>query len=409
MIDVEDVKEDFPVLENRDIVYLDNAATTFNPLPVTRALMEYYNEFGTSVHRGIYQLANQTTEKFEGSRAKVADFISANSSREIVFTRNSTEALNLLAYSFHLWPEKKGEILVTQMDHHSNILSWQIMVSGSPKFQLKQVNVKRSGRLDLKDFKKKLSSDTVVVALPGISNVVGAVNPIKQVIKLSHEVDALVVLDGAQWLPHRPFDLSDYDVDFLAFSAHKMLGPTGLGVLYGREELLRQMPPPFGGGEMVRTVTEHEIKWNDLPQKFEAGTPPIAQVIAFGAALEYLDNLGMQEISDHVDSLTRKTISRLSKMPGTEIYGPGLNKPRGGLVSFNVEGIHPHDLATALDSLDNIAIRAGLHCAQPLHQAMGLNATARVSFYIYNNMAEIDKFIHALKEAKEILGVQDER
>ncbi|MEF8725928.1 MAG: aminotransferase class V-fold PLP-dependent enzyme, partial [Candidatus Bipolaricaulota bacterium] len=274
MIDVEDVKKDFPVLENRDIIYLDNAATTFTPLPVTRALMEYYNKFGTSVHRGIYQLANQTTEKFEGSRAKVADFIGANSSREIVFTRNSTEALNLLAYSFHLWAEKKGEILVTQMDHHSNILSWRIMTSGSPKFQLKQVSVKSSGRLDLKDFKKKLSSDTAVVALPGISNVVGAVNPIKKVIKLSHEVDALVVLDGAQWLPHRPFDLSDYDVDFLAFSAHKMLGPTGLGILYGREGLLRQMPPPFGGGEMVRTVTEHEVKWNDLPQKFEAGTPP---------------------------------------------------------------------------------------------------------------------------------------
>jgi len=409
MIDVEDVRKDFPVLENRDVIYLDNAATTFTPTPVTRALIEYYNKFGTSVHRGIYQLANETTEKFENSRAKVADFIGASSSREIVFTKNSTESLNILAYSFHLWPDKKGEILVTEMDHHSNMLPWRIMASGSKKFQLRYVNVSRSGQLDMEDYKRKLNSNTVVVGLPGISNVVGAVNPVKKVADLAHEVNALVVVDGAQWLPHKPFDVSEYSVDFLAFSAHKMLGPTGLGVLYGREELLRQMPPPFGGGEMVRSVTHQEIKWNEPPQKFEPGTPPIGQIIAFGAALDYLDNIGVPDIEEHVNTLTNKAIEELSEIPDVEIYGPLEGKSRGGLVAFNLEGVHPHDLASALDSLDNIAIRAGLHCAQPLHQAMSLNSTARVSFYIYNSTAEIDRFIDALREAKEILGVQDER
>lgn len=409
MIDVKQVKDDFPVLKNRDLIYLDNAATSLTPTPVIKALTNYYDQLGTSVHRGIYELANKTTQKFEGSRARVANFIGAESSREIVFTKNSTEALNLLAYSFHHWSEKEGEVLVTEMDHHSNILPWRIMVEGSTKFQVKSVKVNKNGQLDLEDFEKKLSSDTVVVGFPGISNVVGAVNPVKRITDLAHEANAFVVLDGAQWLPHRPFDLSDYEVDFLAFSAHKMLGPTGLGVLYGREELLSRMPPPFGGGEMVRSVTNQEITWNDLPQKFEAGTPPIAQVIAFGAALDYLNNLGIAEVNEHVDSLTGKAIQKLAEMPDVEVYGPKEGESRGGLISFNLKGVHPHDLATALDSLDNIAIRAGLHCAQPLHAAMGLHATARVSFYVYNDLAEIDRFVDGLSEAKKLLGVQNER
>jgi len=404
MVNVEAVKRDFPILENRDVVYLDNAATTLTPEPVIASLMNYYRNLGASVHRGIYRLADETTEKFESSRNRVADFIGADSPREIVFTKNCTEGLNILAYSLHLWSEKKGKILVTEMDHHSNILPWRFMVDGSDRFQLDYVSVTEEGKLDLDDFGSKLTSDTVAVAFPAISNVVGAINPVKKMAKMAHEKDALVVVDGAQWLPHRPFDVSEFEVDFLTFSAHKMLGPTGLGVLYGKEELLRRMPPPFGGGEMVLEVTRREVKWQEPPQKFEPGTPPIAQILCFESALDYLDDLGVGEVKKHVDSLAAKALKELSKLPYVEIYGPTEGEPRGGLVSFNVEGVHPHDLASALDSLENVAIRAGLHCAQPLHEIMGLNSSARVSFYVYNAPEDVDRLIDGVRGAKKILG-----
>ncbi|MFB6290877.1 MAG: aminotransferase class V-fold PLP-dependent enzyme [Candidatus Bipolaricaulia bacterium] len=404
MFSVESIKKDFPVLRNREVIYLDNAATTLTPDPVVRGLREYYEKLGTSVHRGIYNLADEATEKFESSRTRVANFIGANSSREIIFTGNCTQGINILAYSLHRWQEEEGNILVTEMDHHSNILPWKIMVEDSEKLQLDYVKVTKEGTLDMRDYRKKLSSDTVAVAFPGISNVVGTVNPIKKLTGLAHEKDALVVVDGAQWLPHRRFDVSEYDVDFLTFSAHKMLGPTGLGVLYGKEDLLRRMPPPFGGGEMVLNVTRTEVKWNELPRKFEPGTPPIAEIIAFKAALDYLEDLKLSNIEAHLDALTSKAMSELSKIPYVEVYGPEEGEPRGGLVSFNVEGIHPHDLSTALDSFDNIAIRAGLHCAQPLHEVMELSSSARASFYVYTASEEIDRFIDALKKAKKILG-----
>lgn len=408
MLNVKDVKRDFPVLQNRDVIYLDNAATTLTPESVIQSLQDYYQNLGASVHRGIYQLADETTEKYERSRNRVADFIGASSPREIVFTKNCTEGLNIISYSLHLWPEMEGKILVTEMDHHSNILPWRFMVNGSERFQLEYVDVTKEGKMDMEDYKSKLSPDTVAVGFPGISNVVGTVNPIKEMTDLAHENGAMVILDGAQWLPHREFDVSEYEVDFLTFSAHKMLGPTGLGVLYGKEELLRRMPPPFGGGEMVLNVTRREVKWNDPPQKFEPGTPPIAQIIAFGATLDYLEELALSEIKDHVDSLARRAVNKLSKVPYVDIYGPKEGEPRGGLVSFNVEGVHPHDLATALDSLDDIAIRAGLHCAQPLHEVMGLNSSARASFYVYNTSEDVDRFIDAVKEAKKILGGENE-
>ncbi len=408
MFNLKDVKRDFPVLKNRDIIYLDNAATTLTPDPVIRTLQDYYENLGASVHRGIYQLADKTTIRYENSRDKVADFIGADSSREVVFTRNSTEGVNILSYSFHHWSEMEGKILVTEMDHHSNILPWKFMVEGSEKFQLEYVDVTEEGKLDVEDYKSKLTDDTAAVAFPGISNVVGTVAPVGKLTNLAHENDALVILDGAQWLSHRPFDLSEFDVDFMTFSAHKMLGPTGLGVLYGKEKLLRRMPPPFGGGEMVLNVTRKKVKFNDPPEKFEPGTPPIAQIIAFGAALDYLEELGMSEIKDHVDRLVQKTLNKLSKLPYVEIYGPEEGERRGGLVSFNLEGVHPHDLATALDSLDNIAIRAGLHCAQPLHEALGLNSSARASFYVYNASEDVVRFIDSLKEAKKILGGENE-
>lgn len=404
MLNVKDIKKDFPVLENRDVIYLDNAATTLTPQPVIQSLSNYYENLGASVHRGIYRLADETTEKYESSRNRVADFIGAESPDEIVFTKNCTEGLNIIAYSLHLRSDMEGKILVTEMDHHSNILPWKFMVDGSERFQLEYVDVTKDGRLDIEDYKNKLSSDTIAVGFPGISNVLGTINPIKKITDLAHENDALVVMDGAQWLPHRPFDISEYDLDFLTFSAHKMLGPTGLGVLYGKKELLRRMPPPFGGGEMVLSVTRKKVKWNDPPQKFEPGTPPIAQIVAFGSTLEYLEGLEIAEIEEHVNVLTRRALNKLSEIPYVDIYGPQEGEPRGGLVSFNVEGVHPHDLATALDSLDNIAIRAGLHCAQPLHEVMELKSSARASFYVYNASEDVDRFIDAVKEAKKILG-----
>jgi cysteine desulfurase/selenocysteine lyase len=270
------------------------------------------------------------------------------------------------------------------------------------------VRVTDEGSLDLEDYREKLSPDTVAVAFPAISNVTGAVNPVKEMTELAHGEGALVVLDGAQWLPHRSFDVSDCEVDFLTFSAHKMLGPTGLGVLYGRAELLERMPPPFGGGEMILKVTHDEVKWNELPRKFEPGTPPIAQVFAFGSSLDYLEELGMEEVRDHVEDLTDRAVAGLSKVPGLKIYGPKGGEPRGGLVSFTLEGVHPHDVAAALDSIGDIAIRAGLHCAQPLHEVMGLAASARASFYVYNTRGEVDSFIDSVEETREILGGPDE-
>ncbi len=404
MIDVKSVREDFPVLKNQDFIYLDNAATSLTPEPVTRELINYYHKLGTSVHRGIYKRAEETTNKLEFTRKKTAEFIEAESSREIVFTKNCTESLNILAYSLHHWKDKRGKILVTEMDHHSNILPWRIMAEGSSRFQLEYVRVNREGRLDTEDLKAKLSHDTVALAFPAISNVIGAYNPVKKLTELAHENGALAVVDGAQWLPHRQFNVRNFNVDFLAFSAHKMLGPTGLGILYGKKELLEQMPPPFGGGEMVRSNTKTEVTWNDVPQKFEAGTPPIAQIIAFSRTLRYLNELGIPSIKKHVNKLTAKALKELEKIPGLQIYGPGKGEERGGLVSFNLEGVHPHDLAAVVDSLDDIAIRAGLHCAQPLHEAMELKATSRVSFYVYNDEAEIDRLADAIKEAKNVLG-----
>ena len=404
MINVKKVRKDFPVLREGDFIYLDNAATSLTPAPVTRELINYYHKLGTSVHRGIYRKAEETTEKLENSRQKTADFLGAESSREIIYTRNCTEALNLLAYSFHHWKEKRGEILVTEMDHHSNILPWRIMADGSDKFNLEYVRVTRKGRLDVEDFEKKLSPDTAAVAFPAVSNVIGTYNPVEELTRLAHKYDIPVIVDGAQWLPHRRFDVSELDVDFLTFSAHKMLGPTGLGILYGREEFLERMPPPFGGGEMVRSNTKKAVTWNDLPQKFEAGTPPIAQIIAFGSTLDYLDSLGMDSIRQHVNSLTTKALTELAKIPGLQIYGPEEGEERGGLVSFNLDEVHPHDLATVLDSLGNIAIRAGHHCAQPLHEALELTATSRASFYVYNEESEIDQLTEIIRDAKEILG-----
>lgn len=404
MFDVKSVRKDFPALRSKDIVYLDNAATSFTPEPVTDELIDYYHKNGTSVHRGLYKRAEETTRKLERSREKTAEFIEADSSREIVFTKNCTESLNLLAYSFHHWSDKRGKILVTEMDHHSNILPWKIMAEGSKKFELEYVDVTRNGCLNVEDYANKLSPDTVAVAFSAVSNVIGAYNPLKKLTKLAHDNDTLVIVDGAQWLPHRKFRIPEYDVDFLTFSAHKMLGPTGLGVLYGREELLKAMPPPFGGGEMVLSTTKKETKWNDVPQKFEAGTPPIAQIIAFGAALDYLNKLDLSAVKKHVDSLTSKAIHQLSKIQGVEIYGPEKGQDRGGLVSFNLNGVHPHDLAASLDSIDDIAIRAGLHCAQPLHEAMELNATSRASFYVYNEDSEIDRLAGAIREAKKFFG-----
>ncbi len=407
-LDIERIKADFPILEERvnshRLVYLDNAATTQKPRVVINALIDYYRKINANIHRGLHTLAERSTEAFEETRGHVARFIGDVPTEEVVFTKGTTEALNLIAYTWGEQNIKAGdEIVITEMEHHANFVPW-VMLAKRKNAVIKRIPITVCGHLDLSDINTIITEKTKLVAFPHVSNVLGTINPVTQIAAKARSVGATVVVDGAQSAPHMTIRPAEYGVDFYVFSAHKMLGPTGVGVLWGRRSLLQSMPPFNFGGEMIREVSFERITFNELPWKFEAGTPNIADVIAFEAALTYLESLGMEAVRNHEIMLTKYAIDRLTSLKGIEIQGPLESATRGGAISFTDPNIHPHDISTFLDSR-GIAIRAGHHCAQPLMRTLGKVATARASFYIYNTEADIDALYYALVEMRKYFGV----
>lgn len=408
MLDVTAIRRDFPVLnqvhhDNVPLVYLDNAATSQKPECVIRAMDEYYRSYNANVHRGIHKLAEAATAAYEGARERVRAFINAASYREIIFTRNTTEAINLVAYSWARTNLRQGDVIVlSEMEHHSNLVPWQILAA-ERGVRLEFIPITEDGHLDLAAFDRLLELQPKLVSIVHMSNVLGTINPIAEIVARAHAAGALVLVDGAQSVPHLPVDVRALDVDFLAFSGHKMCGPTGIGVLYGKRALLEAMPPFLGGGDMIKRVYLREFRPNDLPWKFEAGTPAIVEGIGLGVAVDYLNKLGMAEVHAHEQAIVRYAMERLSAIKGVRILGPAANE-RGGVLAFTVEGIHPHDISQVLDR-DGIAIRAGHHCCMPLHDRLGIVASARASFYVYNTEEEVDLLVRSLYRAMDLFGV----
>lgn len=399
---LEGIKNEFPVLNqivnDEPLVYLDNAATTQKPLSVFSAIKDYYENDNANVHRGVHTLAERATEKYEAAREKVRAFINAKSTKEVLFTRGTTTSINWVAQFAGQILKADDEIVISIMEHHSNIVPWQEVAKKTGAI-LKFVYLKE-GELDMEDLRQKVTAQTKFVSIAHVSNVLGTINPIEEISKIAHEQGAYLVVDGAQSTPHMAIDLQKMDVDFFAFSGHKMMGPTGIGVLYGKEELLNQFEPIEFGGEMIDFVYESHSTWTELPWKFEAGTPNIAGAIALGAAIDYIQELGIDQIHQHEDELIDYVMPKLQNIEGLTIYGPKDNKKRSGVIAFNIEGLHPHDVATALD-MEGVAVRAGHHCAQPLLNYLDTPATARASFYIYNTKADCDKLVEALQKTKE--------
>ncbi|WP_456476351.1 cysteine desulfurase [Oceanithermus sp.] len=398
MFDPEAVKRDFPVFANNPgLVFLDSAASSQKPRAVTRAITRYYEHDHANVHRGAYALSTRATEAYETARRQMARFLGAETD-EIVFVRNATEALNLVAHAWGLGHLREGdEILVTEMEHHANLVPWQL-VAARTGARLKAVPLTDEGRLDLDAFETLLSERTRVFAVTQMSNVLGTLNPVAELAAAARERGALVVVDGAQAAPHLPVRVRELNADFYALSGHKMLGPTGAGVLWGRREVLRDLPPFLGGGSMIEEVTLERSTYAPPPQRFEAGTPAIAEAIGLGAAAEYLMQLGMENVWAHDRALLGYALERLAEVPDLRLYGPE-GPDRGGVIAFNLGSLHPHDLATALDER-GVAVRTGHHCAQPLHRRLGVPATARASFYVYNTTADADRLVEALLEAR---------
>ena len=404
-IDVTALRKDFPILEREvrpgvPLVYLDSTATTQKPVVVLDAMDNFYRHNNANIHRGVHTLAEEATAMYEGARQQVADFIHAASSREIIFTRNTTESINLVAYSWARANLKSGDmIILTEMEHHSNLVPWQ-MLAVERGVTLEFVPVTDEGLLNLDVFRFLLERNPKMVAFTGMSNVLGTINPTAEIITLAHAAGALVLVDGAQSVPHLPADVRALDVDFLAFSAHKMLGPTGIGALYARERLLEAMPPFLGGGDMIKTVHLQTFTSNDVPHKFEAGTPAVAEAVGFGAAITYLNTLGMEAVATHERELVSYALERLEEIPGVAVLGPAADK-KGGVAAFTLEGVHPHDVAQILDHY-GVAVRAGHHCAQPLHEKFGITATTRASFYVYSMKEEVDKLVAGIYQVKKI-------
>lgn len=401
---VEAIRADFPILQRRvhglPLVYLDNAASSQKPRSVIEALTRYYENTNANVHRGVHTLSEEATAQYEAARAKVAAFIGSCCPKEVIWTRNASEAMNLVAQSWGRANLRRGDrVLLTEMEHHSNIVPWQIL-SAELGFEISYVRVADDGTLILDDLPKLLTPRTKLFAFTYMSNVLGTINPVKELTRAAHQVGALVLLDACQAVPHMPVNVQDLDVDFMAFSGHKMLGPTGIGALWGRRELLNAMPPWMGGGDMIREVHLSGFKPSELPWKFEAGTPAIAQAIGLAAAVDYLQRVGMAAIHRAERELTAYAMQRLREVKGLRILGPEAEK-RGGLVSFTLEAAHPHDIAAVLDNL-GIAIRAGHHCAQPLHERYGIPASARASFYLYNTKEEVDLLVRGLHKVVEM-------
>ncbi|MBU0983548.1 MAG: cysteine desulfurase [candidate division Zixibacteria bacterium] len=403
-MDVETIRADFPILNERvnghPLVYLDSAASSQKPRSVINALLEYYRRDNANIHRGLHTLAERATGAYEHTRTHIAKFINADEPEEIVLTRGTTEAINLLAYT---WGEQNigegDEIVVTEMEHHANFVPWYQLAQRKGAI-IRRIPITVCGHLDLSDIDTIINSRTKLVTVVHMSNVLGTINPIAEIAAKAKKHGAIVVSDGAQAAPAMPIDVKDLGVDFYAFSSHKMLGPTGVGVLYGKRHLLEAMPPFNFGGEMIQEVRFDKVTWAELPHKFEAGTPNIADVVAFDAALHYLEDLGMENIHRYERDLTAYAIERLSELPGLEIQGPRETEQRGAAVSFTDPDIHPHDISTFLDS-HGIAIRAGHHCAQPLMRVLGKVATARASFYVYNDRSEVDTLVEALKDMRK--------
>lgn len=404
-LDVEILRRDFPILDqivnDEPLVYLDNAATTQKPMQVLRAVTDYYEKDNANVHRGVHTLAERATAAYEAARERVRSFIHAASTKEVLFTRGTTTGINWVTNYAESVLQPGDEVLISVMEHHSNIIPWQEACKKTGA-RLMYAYLK-DGMLDLADFQSKLTEKTRFVALAHVSNVLGVVNPIKEIAELVHQKNALLVVDGAQSVPHMKIDVQGLDVDFFAFSGHKMLGPTGIGVLYGKEELLEQMSPVEFGGEMIDFVYEQEATWKELPWKFEAGTPNIAGAIGLAAAIDYLDELEMKAVHQYEQELIAYVFPKLQTVKGLTIYGSKDLTQRSGVISFNLAGLHPHDVATALD-YEGVAVRAGHHCAQPLLNYLGVAATVRASFYMYNTKADCDKLIEALQKTKEFFN-----
>jgi cysteine desulfurase/selenocysteine lyase len=405
MLNLSAIEKDFPILQVEahpgvPLVYLDNAATSQKPVQVIQAMDVYYRAYNANVHRGIHRLSEDATEAYEMARERIADFINAPDPATVIFTRNTTEAINLVAQSWGRANIKSGdEILLTEMEHHSNIVPWQLLAEEKGA-EVRYIPFTDDGLLDLTNLSQFLTERTKIFAFTAMSNVFGTINPAKELVAAAHKVGALTVVDAAQSVPHLPVDVQDLDCDFLAFSGHKMCGPTGIGVLYGKRDLLEEMPPFLGGGDMIRRVTFEGASWNDLPWKFEAGTPSIAEGIGLGAAVDYLSSVGMDNIHAHEQFITDYALEALSEVQDMQFLGPPVAQ-RGGVVSFNLKGLHPHDISQVLDQ-DGIAIRAGHHCAMPLHQRLCIPASARASFYLYTRPEDIDLLVTSLHRVRKV-------
>jgi len=400
-LNVNEIRKDFPVLSRmingKQLIYLDNAATTQKPSMVIQSICDCYSNYNANIHRGIHTLSEEATLQYENAHKRVASFINAGF-EETIFTTGTTQAINLVAYSLSDSLREGDEIILSEMEHHSNLVPWQ-QIAKKKKLKLNFIKIKQDYTLDLNHFKSLLNNKTKIVSVTYVSNVLGTINPIKEITRLTHNYNALVVVDAAQAVPHLKIDVKDLNVDFLAFSGHKILGPTGTGILYGKKELLEKMQPFIYGGDMIKEVTFTDSKWNDLPWKFEAGTPNISGGIGLGVAIEYLKIIGLDNIKNYVEELTDYALDKLMELPDIEIYGPLTN--RNGTISFNLKGIHSHDVATLLNQ-DGIAIRAGHHCAMPLMQKLNLNGSSRISLYFYNTKEEIDCLIESLNKITKL-------
>lgn len=402
-----ELKKDFPALDQQvnghPLVYLDNGATSQRPRQVIEEIKRFYEQDNANVHRSVHTLGERATNLYESAREKVADFVGASNPREIIFTRGATEGLNLVAYAWGRHHLTDGdEVLATEMEHHSNLVSWQLACQDTGA-TLRAIPVNDGANLDLDEFEKLLNNRTRIVALTHVSNVLGTINPVAEIAAKAHAVGAIVVVDGAQAVPHMPVDVQSLGCDFYVGTGHKMCGPTGIGFVWGRPEILEAMHPFHGGGEMILDVWIDHATYNEIPYKFEGGTPPIAQAIGLGAAIDYLNSIGMKAIHDHEVELTGYALKRLSQIEGLTVYGPGDADRKGGLVAFNVEGAHPHDVGTICDGF-GVAVRAGHHCAKPLMRKLGVPATTRASFYLYNTPDDVDRLAEAVEETVKMFA-----
>lgn len=406
-LDVQNIRKDFPALGREihpgvPLIYLDSTATSQKPLAVIQALDEMYRNHTANIHRGIHTLAEEATEAYESARQKIAAFINAPSPRQVIFTRNTTESINLVAYSWGRANLSAGDLIIlTEMEHHSNMIPWQ-MLAAEKNLRLEFIPVTGEGLLDLAAYQDLLKMEPRLVAFTQMSNVLGTINPAKEIIRMAHQAGAITLVDGAQSVPHVPVDVQDLAADFLAFSGHKMVGPTGIGVLYGRKDLLEAMPPFLGGGDMIKQVELRSFKTNSLPHKFEAGTPAIAEAVGLGVAVDYLNRVGMAAIAHYEHEIGQYALERLEEIAGLEVLGPAMDQ-KGAVFSFVLPGIHAHDAAEILDQ-DGIAVRAGHHCAMPLHNKFHIPATIRASFYLYNTKEEVDHLVRGIYKVKEVFG-----